>query len=147
MHTQLDMKKMVYASAAVFVVIVLWTYLVTRVVTWPLFEPSASMQPVPENIWMLRLWRYLGRAVFSVAFVFIFAKGYEGKPRVGEGLRYGVAIGVLISIPLLLSSLGVTGSEAPGSLIAGCILDIIKMSVIGVIANLMYRPRQSKSAS
>ena len=38
-------------------------------------------------------------------FTFIFTKGYEGKPGIGEGIRYGLWIGLLLYVPTFITGL------------------------------------------
>jgi hypothetical protein len=44
----------------------------------------------------------LGQLIFSIGFVWIYNKGKEAKPFFEQGLRYGIAIAILTSIPTFL---------------------------------------------
>lgn len=61
---------------------------------WGVFRAEAEMNSM---MWMM----YLSSALYLLLFCYIFTKGYEGKG-VGEGLRYGLLMGLFISIPMAL---------------------------------------------
>ena len=44
----------------------------------------------------------LGQLIFSIGFVWVYNKGKEAKPFFEQGIRYGIAIAVLTSIPTFL---------------------------------------------
>ncbi len=147
MRPPLNTKLFLYAAVAVFVVHSIWLVLMSRLVLWPLFDPTAPSAPVPENIWTMRLWTYLGRAIFSLAFVFIFTRGYEGKTGVAEGARYGFLVGIMMFLPSLCMNFTVTPPPPTGYIFTRCVFEIIGAILIGVLANMIYRPREVKSGS
>jgi hypothetical protein len=44
----------------------------------------------------------LAHVILSGAFVWIYARGVEAKPWLGQGLRYGIAIALLTTVPMYL---------------------------------------------
>jgi hypothetical protein len=42
--------------------------------------------------------------VFSAAFVWIYAQGRSAKPWLGQGLRFGIAVWALASVPLYITN-------------------------------------------
>jgi len=143
MRVPINVRLWLSVSIAVFIVSSALWFLESRLVLWPLFDPTASSAPRPENIWVLRFWAYLGRLIFSLAFVLIFAGGYKGKPGVGEGLRFGLLLGALLHLPSLLINIPLTSQPETGYLITRCILDIVQVVLLGVLANIGYRPPQT----
>lgn len=84
---------------------------------------------------------YLGALAFSVFFTLIFIKGYEGKG-VGEGVRYGIYVGLLINMTEFLIRSGTT--TMPGSILWGYHVGMtIVCIVMGVAAAAMYKPANS----
>ena len=72
------------------------------------------------------------------AFVWIYARGVEAKPWLGQGLRYGVAIILLTTLPLYLIYYVV--QPMPGAMVAKQIVfDGILVLVLGAIVAFMYR--------
>ena len=72
------------------------------------------------------------------AFVWIYARGVEAKPWLGQGLRYGVAIVCLMTIPLYLIYFVV--QPIPGATVAKQIcFDGILVLILGAIVAFMYR--------
>jgi hypothetical protein len=145
MRQRLNTKLFLYAAVAVFVVHSIWLFLMSRVVLWPLFDPTASSAPVPENIWNLRMWTYLGRAIFCLAFVLIFTRGYEGKPGIGEGTRYGLMVGILIFLPAFFTSFAGATPPPMGYIVTRWIFDMIGAILLGILANIIYRPKEIHS--
>src|SRR5207245_10494674 len=45
----------------------------------------------------------LAHLIMSGAFVWIYARGVEAKPEVGQGVRYGIAVICLMTLPIYLS--------------------------------------------
>ena len=70
---------------------------------------------------------YLGQALFAAAFVWIYQKGREDKPFLMQGIRYGVAVAVLATIPTYLIYYAVQ------PLPAVMVLKQIVFSTIGVV--------------
>ena len=91
-----------------------------------LFRPMADQQ----SYFPLML---LANALFALAFTWIYRKGLEpGKPFFGQGLRYGVAIAVLMTIPTYLIYYAV--QPVPGGLVAKQIVyDVIAVVIMGIV--------------
>ncbi len=76
--------------------------------------------------------------IMSGAFVWIYARGVEAKPWPGQGIRYGVAIVLLTTVPLYLIYYVV--QPMPGPTVAKQIVfDGILVLILGAIAAFMYR--------
>jgi len=80
----------------------------------------------------------LAHIIMSGAFVWIYARGVEPKPWLGQGIRYGVAIILLTTVPLYLIYYVV--QPMPGATVAKQIVfDGILVLILGAIAAFMYR--------
>lgn len=146
MHSRLDPKLWLYASAGVFVVLSILIFLGGRLVIDPLYPELASPGAPPSDAMLLRLWNYLGRAIFSLMFVYIYTRGYEGKPALGEGLRYGLWIGILIMVPGIFTGL-VSTTFSLGFLFMRCLVGLVQMMLCGILVAYIYRPIGKQSAS
>ncbi|MGH8697157.1 MAG: hypothetical protein ACREVS_11810 [Burkholderiales bacterium] len=82
----------------------------------------------------------LANALFALAFTWIYRKGLEaGKPFFGQGLRYGAAVAVLMTIPTYLIYYAV--QPVPGGLVAKQIAyDVIAALIMGVVVAWTSQP-------
>ena len=77
-------------------------------------------------------------AVFSLVFVFIFTKGYEGKG-VMEGIRYGFWIGLIVSFVGSFNQF--TVYPIPYGLTWQWIIyGMIELMIVGAVTALIYKP-------
>lgn len=80
----------------------------------------------------------LAHVFLSGAFVWIYARGVEARPWLGQGLRFGVAVVFLTTVPLYLIYFVV--QPMPGATVAKQIVfDGILVLILGAIAAFMYR--------
>jgi hypothetical protein len=80
----------------------------------------------------------LAHVILSGAFVWIYARGAENKPWLGQGLRYGIAVALLSFVPIYVIYYVV--QPMPGSLvIKQIVLDGILLLLLGVIVAYFYR--------
>ncbi len=138
MHPSLDVKKCAYAAVGVFVLLSVYEFAVRHVVMMPAFPEMAGGGPAPENIWILRFWNYLGKAVFAIMFAFLFAKGYEGKPGLGEGFRFGLWIGLLIDVPIMFSAM-VSTSLTGSYIVVRMLFGVLGRVLCGIVAGALYK--------
>jgi hypothetical protein len=82
----------------------------------------------------------LAHVILAGAFVWIYARGVEAKPWLGQGLRYGVAIALLTIVPTYLIYYAV--QPMPGSTVAKQILfDGVLVLILGAVTAFVYRQR------
>jgi hypothetical protein len=143
MNSKLNVTQWAIASVAVFVVLSILEFLVSQLVLRPWAPQLYPTGPQPEDIMMMRVWTYLGRAIFSALFVFVFTRGYEGKPGVGEGLRYGMWIGLLIYVPQFFMNIVMTHRPVDFLAVRG-LASIVEAIVSGLIVGVIYKgPRKA----
>ncbi len=143
MNSKLNLKQWLIATGAVFIVLSILAFLVNRavLVNW---YPEQTLQK-PENLMMLRVWMYLSRLLFSAIFVYLFSLGYEGKPGIGQGLRYGLWVGLLMSLPGVFSSMVVTTSPVDFLVVGGAVR-VIEILIAGVVVGLIYKGQKVATA-
>ncbi len=93
----MNMKRWALASGAAFAVIFVVDMIAHGKCLMPLYQQTASVwrDQGHEMMWLMTL----GRLLFSAVFAWIYTKGYEPKKAgLGQGVRYGFLVGVLISI-------------------------------------------------
>ena len=80
----------------------------------------------------------LAHVFLAGAFVWIYARGVEGRPWLGQGLRYGLAIFFLTTLPLYLIYYVV--QPMPGAtVVKQIVFDGILVLILGAIVAFMYR--------
>jgi len=86
----------------------------------------------------------LAHVILSGAFVWIYARGVEPKPWMGQGVRFGVAIAFLTSVPTYLIYFVV--QPMPVTLvIKQIVFDGILLVVLGMIVAWLYRTTVSRT--
>jgi hypothetical protein len=99
-----------------------------------LWRPDAEMQKLFPVMW-------LGTAIFTLLFVYIFTKGYENKG-IAEGVRYGIIIGIFMGFPMAFGSYAMY--PMPFKLaIYWFVSALVEMTIAGVLAAAVYRPKQA----
>jgi hypothetical protein len=96
-----------------------------------LYRPEAEMQKLlPLMI--------LAHIILSGAFVWIYARGVEARPWLGQGIRFGIAVVLLASLPMYLIYYVV--QPMPGAtVVKQIVFDGILILILGAIVAFMYR--------
>ena len=89
------------------------------------------------------MWMLLADVLMGFGFTWIYLKGREpGRPAVGQGLRFGIAIAVLMTIPMYLIYYAV--QPWPGAVVVKQIVyDVISVLVMGVVVALINQGPKS----
>jgi hypothetical protein len=87
----------------------------------------------------------LAHLMMSGAFVWIYACGVEARPWLAQGARFGVAVALLMTVPIYIIYFVV--QPLPGGLvIKQIVFDGILVVILGVIAAWLYRDRSAAAA-
>jgi hypothetical protein len=80
----------------------------------------------------------LAHVLMAGAFTWIYARGMEAKPWLGQGLRYGLAVALLTIVPFYLIYYVV--QPMPGMVVVKQIVfDGILLLVLGAVVAFLYR--------
>jgi hypothetical protein len=80
----------------------------------------------------------VAHVLLSGAFVWIYARGAESKPWLGQGVRYGIAVALLTIVPSYLIYFVV--QPMPGAVVARQIIfDGVLLVILGIIVAWLYR--------
>ena len=72
------------------------------------------------------------------AFTWIYARGVENRPWLGQGLRFGLAVAFLAAIPIYLIYYAV--QPLPGDLaVKQIVFDTIGTLILGTLVAFLYR--------
>jgi len=96
-------KRCLLASLAVFVVIGVLEMVIHGGLLKGIYQQTASVWR-PEAEMMKMMWiMWVGYLIMAPLFTYLFSKGVEeGKGMVGQGLRFGLLIGIFIGAPMSL---------------------------------------------
>jgi hypothetical protein len=133
-------KKLIIAWIVLFVAWMMGSFLVHGVLLRPdymqltgLFRSDSDQQQfIPLMI--------LAHVILSGAFAWIYSRGAEAKPWVSQGLRFGIAVALLTSVPTYMIYYVV--QPMPGSVVLKQIIfDSALMVVLGMIVAWLYRDK------
>ena len=80
----------------------------------------------------------LAHVMMAGAFTWIYARGVENKPWLGQGLRFGLAVALLGCVPLYIIYHVV--EPVPGSLaVKQIVFDTIATLILGAVVAFLYR--------
>ncbi len=140
MNAKLDVKQWAIASVAVLIITTL-LFVILRslgIEPWapPALPPMGGVQHDPGT---QRILIWLARIISAGMFVFVYTRGYEGKPGLGEGVRYALWIVLLIYIPATLSGLATLEMSTPTQ-INLLVERIVEAIICGLVVCKLYRP-------
>jgi hypothetical protein len=137
-------KKLIIAWIVLFVAWLMGSFVIHGVLLRPdymqltgLFRTDADQQQfIPFMI--------LAHVILSGAFVWIYSRGAEAKPWVSQGLRFGIAVALLTSVPTYMIYYVV--QPMPGSVVLKQIIfDSALMVILGMIVAWLYRDKTPKA--
>ncbi len=92
----MNWKRFVIACLAVFGLFFLYDWLFHGILLAPSYAETPALWRPKETMMQYMPYMNAGQFFFVVMFCYIFTKGYEGRG-IGEGLRYGLLIGLLLA--------------------------------------------------
>ena len=134
----MNTKKWIITSLVVFVAATFMDFIINVLILGGAYEATSHLwRPEAEmNQMMWIMW--LSGLIWAFLFVFIFAKGYEGRG-IMEGVRFGLVIGIFFMFSMSLGNYAVM--PIPFSLAAyWFVLGVIEIVILGVLAALLYKP-------
>ncbi len=135
----MGIKKYAGAMAAVFLLLLVLEYLIHSVGLMGIYQKTAYLWRKEPDIKALGWLMWVSYAVISWALVSIFSRGYEQeKAGLGQGIRFGVWMGILLNVPMSLNCYAVM--PIPLSLPIGWILTgMIEFIVLGAVIGLIWK--------
>jgi hypothetical protein len=132
------MKRMGLTIIVVFVVFTALSFFIHGVLLQPLYQQTPRLLRAEQDAHQHMLFMLLGFLVFSVAFVWIYGRGLEAKPWLGQGLRYGLAMWLVASVSRYLIYFAI--QPWSGTVVALQIgLELIMMLLLGLTTAALYR--------
>ena len=133
----MNTKKFLLASLAVFVTIQVLDFVIHGLILGSTYTSLESIwrPDMADTMWVM----YVTGIVFSLLFVYIFAKGYEGKG-ITEGLKYGFIMGIFVHFVGSFNQFAVY--PVPYGLTwQWVIFGTIEITIAGLVAALIYKPK------
>lgn len=101
------------------------------------YMATGLMRPEAEQEGFMG-WMILAHVLMAGAFTWIYARGVENKPWLGQGLRFGLALALFCTVPIYLIYYCV--QPLPGVLVFRQIAyDLILMLFVGAVVAFLYR--------
>ena len=138
----MNWKKLLIAFVVVLIVGQILSYIIHGVILDPTYKALADVFR-PQADMMSKMWiGVITAIIFTFFFVYIFAKGYEGKG-IMEGVRFRLIITCFWSIPSMYGQYMVY--ELPYYLVLQWVLyDLLVLVICGILAAVIYKPLEIK---
>lgn len=95
----MDSKKLIKTSLGVFVAMAVLEFFIHGTILKGLYEQTANVWRTKENMKQVCWMMWLGYLVFAPLFVYGYRMGHESKKdAVPQGVRYGIWIGLLMTV-------------------------------------------------
>ena len=129
-------KKFLVAWLVMFVLYMAGGFIIHGTLLHDEYTATGLMRPEAEAQAMMHL-MVLAHVLMAGAFTWIYARGVENKPWLGQGLRFGLAVAVLFA-PIYMIYYVV--QPTPGVLAAKqIVLDTIMTLILGAVVAFLYR--------
>ncbi len=133
----MNVKKLVLTIVVVFVAANLAGFLIHAILLRPDYM-SVKEHYRPEGQEMM-LWICLAYLSFAVGSVIVYAKGVENKPWLGQGIRFGILMWLILAVPSFFIAYAV--QPVPTILMVKQVLfEGVDKILLGIITAALYRP-------
>ena len=133
----MNVKKLVLTIIVVFVVANITGFLIHALLLAPDYM-AVKEHYRPEGQEKM-VWICLAYLSFAIGSVIVYAKGVEAKPWLGQGLRFGILMWLVLGVPSFFIAYAV--QPVPTMLMVKQVLfEGIDKIVLGVITAALYRP-------
>jgi hypothetical protein len=95
----MPMKKTVLAIIAGFAVILAGRYLIHEVLLMKDYLASSDVWRAPEDTWHRAYMFPISAFSIALGAVLIYIRGVEAKPWIGQGVRFGILLGMVTAVP------------------------------------------------
>jgi hypothetical protein len=130
-------KKFLIAWVVMFVAYMALGIVVHGVLLKDDYLATGMMRPEEEAQKLMHL-MILAHVFLAGAFTWIYARGVENKPWLGQGLRFGLAVAILAVIPIY--TIYYVVQPTPGELaVKQIVFDTIGTLILGALVAFLYR--------
>ena len=135
----MNIKKYLLSSVAVFLFLSLFGWFYHGMLLKDLYMQTMQYWRPEAEMKSLMPFVYLGHILFALLFCCIYTKGLEaGKSGLGQGLRYGFFIGLLLHLPMTVAHHAYLPYPTQ-LLVAWLVGGVIETTVAGMIVGKIYQ--------
>jgi hypothetical protein len=131
-------KKFLIAWLVIFIVWFFGSFLVHGVLLGPDYKALAVLFRSDADAQRYFPLMLLAHVLLSGAFTWIYARGVEAKPWLGQGVRFGVAVAFLTTIPTYMIYFVVQPIPL-AVVVKQIVFDSLLMVLLGIVAGWLYR--------
>lgn len=133
----MNIKKLIPTIIVIFVVANVFGFLIHAVLLKPDYMPVAEHYRREGTEKMLFI--CLAYLSFAIGSVWVYAKGVENKSWLGQGIRFGIAMWLVLAIPSFFIAYAV--QPVPTMLMVKQVLfEGVDKILLGIITAALYRP-------
>jgi hypothetical protein len=137
-------KKFIVAWIVLFVAWFIGSFIVHGVLLHPDYVQLTNLFRTESDAQKYFPLMVLAHVLLSGAFVWIYARGVEAKPWMAQGVRFGIAVALLTTVPTYMIYFVV--QPMPGNVVVKQIVfDSVLMVILGMIAAWLYRDRPART--
>jgi hypothetical protein len=133
----MNIKRLIPTIVVVFIVANIFGFLIHAVLLKSAYMPIAGYyRPMGEEKMLFICLAYLS---FAIGSVWVYAKGVENKSWLGQGIRFGIAMWLILAVPSFLIAYAV--QPVPGILVVKQVLfEGADKILLGILTAALYRP-------
>lgn len=133
----MNVKKLVLTIIVVWVVAYIAGFLIHAILLAPDYMTIVEhYRPVGQE---KLIWICLAYLSFAIGSVIVYAKGVEAKPWLGQGIRFGILMWLILAVPSFFIAYAV--QPVPTMLMAKQVLfEGVDKILLGIITAALYRP-------
>ncbi|HJY85794.1 MAG TPA: hypothetical protein VKE24_03055 [Candidatus Acidoferrales bacterium] len=95
----MEPKKFLAAVVVGYIILMGLAFLIHGVWLMPVYQQYATIWRLEEAM-RHKMWiNWVGQLLFTVVFAWVYTRGVEDKPWVGQGIRYGLLMTLFVVIP------------------------------------------------
>ncbi len=131
-------KKFIVSVVVIFVLTVFISYIVHGALLGQDYMKLTNLTRPQQQMGSYYPFLLLAQLLFSIGFVWIYQKGRENKPFLAQGVRYGIVIAILTTLPTYLIYYAIY--PLPDALVVKQIIfDTIAVVVLGIVVAWLNR--------
>ena len=96
----MDSKKFILAVVVGYVLLAALGYLIHGIWLQPVYKEYDFLWRAQDWMMKKRWVMWVGQLLFTVIFAYIYTRGVENKPWIGQGIRFGVMMTLLAVVPV-----------------------------------------------
>ncbi len=125
-------KRFLISVVGMFILSMGFGYLIHGVLLAPGYRALPDMFRAEQDAGNFFPYMLLAHVFLSIGFVWVYVKGKEDKPFLMQGVRFGIAVAFLVTVPMYLIYYAV--QPMPGDLVCRQIaFDTVSVIVMGIV--------------